>query len=64
MLLADEVSNTVDGKSFGGWSIGIGHMLGVTFPMAGLTWYDVEQSYADTKTKNLTSKSTPATAPK
>ncbi len=55
-LLGDEVANSVDGKSFSGFSIGIGHMLGVTFPVAGLTWSKVEQSYSDLAAKNAATK--------
>jgi hypothetical protein len=51
-LLADEVANTRDGKSFGGWSLGLGHMLGVTFPMAGISFYEVDQYYSDLAAKN------------
>lgn len=51
MLLGDEVANSVDGKSFRGFSIGIGHILGVTFPVAGLTWDKVEQNYTELAAK-------------
>ena len=33
--------------SFKGFTVGAGHMLGVTFPAAGFTWYRINTDYRD-----------------
>lgn len=51
-----EASNDVDGRSYKGWSVGVGHILGVTFPVAGIAFSEGKMNYMYPKsTPNSTS---------
>lgn len=45
-------NNDVDGWSYKGWSVGVGHVLGVTFPVAGIAFSEGKMNY--TYPKNTT----------
>lgn len=45
----EEAQNDKDSKSFKGWSVGIGHIFGVTFPLAGLYWKEGKMTYSPSK---------------
>lgn len=41
-----EANNDTDARSFRGWSIGAGHILGVMFPVAGIAFKEGKMNYA------------------
>lgn len=45
----EEAQNDKDGKSYKGWSAGVGHIFGVTFPIAGLYFKEGYMKYSGSK---------------
>lgn len=44
-LIADEGSNTVDGRNFAGWTVGVGSLMGIVFPVGGFAMSKMNVEY-------------------
>ncbi len=56
-----EANNDVDGRSYKGFSIGVGHLFGVTFPLVGVSFKEGKVQYSYPEIISTERKESPKT---